>query len=113
MKIMEEQPIDLIFLDIQMPGLTGLQFIRSMTVKPMIIQITAYEKYALQGSDLNVTDYLVNPVSLNRFVNACNKVKELFVLRTQPKPTNDAGFFFVNVDYSLIKIITGRCELLR
>ena len=113
MKIMEEQPIDLIFLDIQMPGLTGLQFIRSMTVKSIIIQITAYEKYALQGFDLNVTDYLVKPVSLNRFVNACNKAKELFVLRTQPKPTNDAGFFFVNVDYSLIKIITGRCELLR
>ena len=107
MKIMEEQPIDLIFLDIQMPGLTGLQFIQSMTVKPMIILITAYEKYALQGFDLNVTDYLVKPVSLDRFVNACNKAKELFVLRTQPRPTNDAGFFFVNVDYSLVKIITA------
>ena len=107
MKIMEEQPIDLIFLDIQMPGLTGLQFIQSMTVKPMIILITAYEKYALQGFDLNVTDYLVKPVSLDRFVNACNKAKELFVLRTQPRPANDAGFFFVNVDYSLVKIITA------
>jgi DNA-binding LytR/AlgR family response regulator len=90
-----------------MPGLTGLQFIQSMTVKPMIILITAYEKYALQGFDLNVTDYLVKPVSLDRFVNACNKAKELFVLRTQPKPANDPGFFFVNVDYSLIKVITS------
>ena len=62
---------------------------------------------ALQGFDLNVTDYLVKPVSLERFVNACNKAKELFELKTQPKPTNGASFFFVNVDYSLIKIITA------
>ena len=107
MKIMEQQPIDLIFLDIQMPGLTGLQFIQSMTVKPMIILITAYEKYALQGFDLNVTDYLVKPVSLDRFINACNKAKELFDLRVQPKNTTEAGYFFVNVDYSLVKIITA------
>lgn len=107
MKIMENEPVDLIFLDIQMPGLTGLQFIQSMTVKPMIILITAYEKYALQGFDLNVTDYLVKPVSLDRFINACNKAKELFELRTQPKIGNTAGYFFVNVDYSLVKIMTA------
>jgi two-component system, LytTR family, response regulator len=107
MKIMESQPVDLIFLDIQMPGLTGLQFIQSMAVKPMIILITAYEKYALQGFDLNVTDYLVKPVSLDRFVNACNKAKELFLLRTRPNTAADPGFFFVNVDYSLVKIITA------
>jgi DNA-binding LytR/AlgR family response regulator len=107
MKIMEQQPVDLIFLDIQMPGLTGLQFIQSMTVKPMIILITAYEKYALQGFDLNVTDYLVKPVSLDRFINACNKAKELFELRTQPKIAHNAGYFFVNVDYSLVKIMTA------
>lgn len=107
MKIMQQQSVDLIFLDIQMPGLTGLQFIQSMTVKPMIILITAYEKYALQGFDLDVTDYLVKPVSLDRFVKACNKANELFELRTQPKTTHDAGYFFVNVEYSLIKIITA------
>lgn len=107
MQIMEQQPIDLIFLDIQMPGLTGLQFIQSMTVKPLIILITAYEKYALQGFDLDVTDYLVKPVSLDRFVKACNKAKELFDLKTQPKIAPDAGYFFVNVEYSLIKIITA------
>jgi two-component system LytT family response regulator len=107
MKIMQQQSVDLIFLDIQMPGLTGLQFIQSMTVKPMIILITAYEKYALQGFDLSVTDYLVKPVSLDRFVKACNKAKELFELKAQPKVTTGAGYFFVNVEYSLMKIITS------
>ncbi|MDN3654813.1 LytTR family DNA-binding domain-containing protein [Ferruginibacter paludis] len=107
MSIMEQQTVDLIFLDIQMPGLTGLQFIQSMTVKPMIILITAYEKFALQGFELNVTDYLVKPVSLDRFVNACNKARELFYLRVQPKVASGAGYFFVNVDYSLVKVVTA------
>ncbi|MEP6949546.1 MAG: LytTR family DNA-binding domain-containing protein [Ginsengibacter sp.] len=107
MKIMQQESVDLIFLDIQMPGLTGLQFIQTMTVKPMIILITAYEKYALEGFNLDVTDYLVKPVSLDRFVKACNKAQQLFELRSHPKnvsPEANPGYFFVNVDYSLVKI---------
>jgi two-component system LytT family response regulator len=109
MKIIEQQPVDLIFLDIQMPGLTGLQFIQSMTIKPMFILITAYEKYALEGFNLDVTDYLVKPVSLDRFIKACNKAKELFDLKNAPKETTSspaaiAAYFFVHVEYSLVKI---------
>lgn len=106
MKMVQEQKIDLIFLDIQMPGLTGLQFIQSLTVKPMIILITAYEKYALEGFNLEVTDYLVKPVSLERFIKACNRAKELFDLKntsaSAAKPSQD--YFFVNVEYSLVKV---------
>ncbi len=107
MKIMQDQPIDLIFLDIQMPGLTGLQFIESMTIKPMIILITAYKKFALDGFNLDVTDYLVKPVPLDRFIKACNKAKELFDLKTNQKsvsPSAGPDYFFVNADYSLLKI---------
>jgi two-component system LytT family response regulator len=110
MKIMQYESIDLIFLDIQMPGLTGLQFIQTMTLKPMIILITAYEKFALEGFNLDVTDYLVKPVSLDRFVKACNKAQQLFELRLQQKNVGSAGnpgYFFVNVDYSLVKITSA------
>jgi two-component system LytT family response regulator len=107
MRIMQQESIDLIFLDIQMPGLTGLQFVQSMTLKPMIILITAYEKYALEGFNLDVTDYLVKPVSLDRFIKACNKARQIFELRYQQKNATSPAlqdYFFVNVDYSLVKI---------
>ncbi|HUR11514.1 MAG TPA: LytTR family DNA-binding domain-containing protein [Flavitalea sp.] len=107
MKVMANQPVDLIFLDIQMPGMTGLQFIESMTVKPMIILITAYEKHALQAFGLDVIDYLVKPVPLDRFIKACNKAKELHELKQyQKSPGHGASpdYFFVNVDYSLLKV---------
>ena len=106
MQIMEKEPVDLLFLDIQMPGLTGLQFIQSMSSPPMIILITAYEKYALQGFNLDVTDYLVKPVSLERFIKACNKAKQLFDLKIQQKnePAAAPEYFFVNVDYSMLKV---------
>src|SRR6185437_12964450 len=107
MKVMQEQSIDLVFLDIQMPGLTGLQFIESMTVKPMIILITAYKQYALEGYSLDVLDYLVKPVSLERFIKACNKANELFDLKAGRKSGVSSArpeYIFVNADYKLVKI---------
>jgi two-component system, LytTR family, response regulator len=109
MKILQEQEIDLVFLDIQMPGLTGLQFIQSLAVKPMFILITAYEKYALQGFNLDVTDYMVKPVSLERFIKGCNKAWDIFQLKQKGKETFTAeakpDYFFVNVEYKLVKVV--------
>jgi len=102
--ILASEPIDLVFLDIQMPGLTGLQWVGSLVQKPMVILITAYEKYALQGFELEVVDYLLKPVSLERFVKACNRALEL---QKAPAPAiaPEEEFFFVHVDYSLVKIV--------
>lgn len=107
-KVLQEQTVDLIFLDIQMPGLTGLQFIQSLNERPMIILITAYEKFALEGFNYDVVDYLVKPVSLNRFVKACNKAWELYQLKAkskEPAAGKSLDYIFVNADYSLLKVV--------
>lgn len=96
--------VDLMFIDIQMPGLTGLQFIQSLAKRPMVIIVTAYKKFAPEGFDLDVVDYLIKPVGLDRFMKACYKAQELHQLRAAPSGAV-ADFFFVNVDYSLVKVL--------
>ncbi|TMI88863.1 MAG: response regulator transcription factor [Bacteroidetes bacterium] len=105
LKTLQDHPVDLVFLDIQMPGLTGLQFIQSLTQKPMFILVTAYEKFALEGFNLDVVDYLVKPVPFDRFLKACNKAYELYNLRNKPAEAKTSDYFFVNVDYSLLKVV--------
>lgn len=104
--IMQEQSIDLIFVDIQMPGITGLQFIQSLVKKPMVIIVTAYKQYALDGFALDVIDYLMKPVSLDRFMKACNKARELYELKQSAELGNlpRPEYMFVNIGYSLMKI---------
>lgn len=107
-KILQTEQVDLIFIDIQMPGMTGLQFIQSLTQRPMIILITAYEKYALEGFNLDVIDYLVKPVPLDRFIKACNKAWEfhqLKIARSELDMPHLPDYLFVNVEYSLLKVV--------
>lgn len=105
MEVVNRQHIDLIFLDIQMPGLSGIQFLQSLKKPVMVILITAYEKFALDGYNLNVVDYLLKPLSLERFLKAVNKADELFRLRAVPNRTSPPTSMFVHADYNLVRIV--------
>lgn len=107
MQILQSQQIDLIFCDIQMPGINGLQLVKSLAQKPMVIFITAYHQFAMDGFELDVVDYLLKPVPLERFLKACNKALHLFDVQSRPPavaPIANRDHFFVYADYNLVRI---------
>jgi two-component system, LytTR family, response regulator len=104
-ELMANKEVDLIFLDIQMPGLSGIQFLKSLTTNPLVILITAYEEFALQGFDLNVVDYLLKPVPFERFMKSCVKAAELYNLRKNSSTSANQEYIFVNSEYSLVKVV--------
>lgn len=107
MEVLQKQKIDLMFLDIQMPGMLGTKFLETLPEKPMVIFVTAYSNYAVESYNLDVVDYLMKPVPLERFVKAAYKALELQqknLAATTISPSDKPDFFFVNVEYSLVKI---------
>jgi len=104
-EFLHKEKVDLIFLDIQMPGLNGLQFVKTLQQPPMIIFVTAYKEYALEGFNLDAVDYLLKPVSFERFLKACNKAFDLYNLQRKKSPKEDQpGYFFVYVEYNQVKV---------
>ncbi len=101
--ILLTEKIDLIFSDIEMPIVSGIQFIKTLQNPPLIILTTAYEQYALEGYELNVIDYLLKPFSFNRFLQAVTKAQELITLRTKPSNPKE-NYLFVHSEYKEIKI---------
>lgn len=103
--------IDLMFLDIQMPQLTGTDFLRSLSNPPLVIFTTAYSNYALDGFELNAIDYLLKPISMDRFLKAVNKaVEQIQLKRKDEAPAHEApveegpDYIFVKADKKLIKV---------
>jgi DNA-binding LytR/AlgR family response regulator len=105
--LLEREKIDVVFMDIQMPGLTGIQFLKTIKVepRPVFIFITAYAEFALEGFNLDVIDYLLKPVSFERFVKAVNKASEYIQVRKIGTAHQDSSFFFVHAEYNLVKIV--------
>jgi DNA-binding LytR/AlgR family response regulator len=109
LETLQEEQIDVIFLDIQMPQLNGLQFLQSLDQSPLAILVTAYEKYALEGFNLQVADYILKPFSFDRFLKACNRAAELFRMKTAAMSSDAVKSydFFVNVEYTHVKIVAA------
>jgi two-component system, LytTR family, response regulator len=106
MQILEENQIDLLFLDINMPGIDGLQLLKSIKSQPLIIFTTGYKEYALQGYEFDIVDFLLKPFNFERFLKAVNKANNLIsksarLPEVHQKPQQ---FIFVKADYKLVKI---------
>lgn len=102
-QIKQLQP-DLLFIDIEMPDITGLELIESIQNKPEIIITTAYREYAVEGFELNVLDYLVKPIPFKRFMKAIEKFLELKLPTASIQTQNDSAYIFVKADRKTIKI---------
>jgi DNA-binding LytR/AlgR family response regulator len=99
---LKEQPVDLIFLEIEMPYLSGVEFLSGLTNPPKVIIVSAYEQYALKGYELDVADYLLKPVSFERFMQAVNKVYDRFT--TEKNKETQPDFIFVKTTQKYEKV---------
>lgn len=109
MEYLRNNRVDLILLDIQMEDLTGIQLLNALNVKPYVILTTAYDNYALQGFDLDVTDYLLKPISFGRFLKGINKVYDRMKKETDVQEGNKAAVYTVDTvekDYFFVKTET-------
>ena len=106
--LLNNNKIDLMFLDINMPGMTGIEFLRNSSMLPMTIMTTAYTEYAIEGFELDVVDYLLKPFSSDRFLKACTKAKEYYELKNKPtgnvNTNSTQDYFFVKCGGKIEKI---------
>jgi DNA-binding LytR/AlgR family response regulator len=107
LEILQKETIDVIFLDINLPKLKGLDFIRTLKKSPQIIITTAHREYALDGYELNVVDYLLKPINFNRFLTAVNKLRvNVAESQTHSVSETERAYIFINNNKKKIKIYT-------
>lgn len=103
-ELLEKGMVDLMFLDIQMPEISGLDFLRSLNRKPFVVLTTAYKEYALEGYELDIIDYLLKPFSFNRFLKAANKVNMIMLNKEKKdEPTSSYNQTDFHEDYIIIR----------
>jgi len=104
MRDLRENPVQLLFLDIQMPELSGIEFAKIISSETKIIFTTAFNQYAIEGYKVNAIDYLLKPISYQDFLKSTDKVLELFVKQDRVDNYQKDRFIFVKSDYKLIRI---------
>ena len=102
---LQQNKVDLIFLDIKMPDISGIDFLNSLAAPPMVVFTTAYSEHAVQSFELDAVDYLLKPFSLSRFLKACNKAQDLYNLRNPPSEGTLPSYIFVKDGYEQIKVM--------
>ena len=108
--LMEQEMVDAIFCDINMPDLSGMDFVRQLAVPPLVVFTTAYSEYAIEGYKVNAVDYLLKPFGMQDFLRAAMKVQEQYNLRhqntpqQQSSPVQSDGTIFVKTDYRVVRI---------
>lgn len=100
---LQQNKVDLIFLDIKMPDINGIDLLNSLTNPPMVIFTTAYSEHAVKSFELDAIDYLLKPFSMPRFLKACNKAMELYELRERPSGIKEQSSIFIKDGYEQVK----------
>ena len=103
LSFLQSEKVDLLFLDIKMPDISGIDFFKSLSDKPEVIFTTAHTEFALNGFELKAMDYLLKPISFEKFITACNRVKD-YLETKNGKNHRDRDYFFINVTHKLHKI---------
>ncbi|MCE7058135.1 LytTR family DNA-binding domain-containing protein [Algoriphagus sp. AGSA1] len=111
MAFLRENPVDILLLDIRMPLMTGLDLLSELTDKPLTIFVTAYEEYAVKGYELDVIDYLMKPVSFDRFRKAIDKAMEYLSVQVVGEEIFDKpDYFFIKTDTRIVKFLFAEVE---
>ena len=103
----DTNPIDLIFLDIHMPSLSGIDFYKKISQKILVIFTTAYTEYAIEGFNVKAIDYLLKPFTFQRFAEAVEKAREIYHFKKGPFNEPKTDYIFLRIDYGLVKVAIG------